>query len=80
MIFLLRRSKSVTTKNIERNILKLPALKRLHLIESLIESLDTPDPAIERAWAVESDRRLAAYKKGLLKGIPLENIKKRFMK
>ncbi len=70
----------MTVKSIEHNILKLPPLKRLHLIESLIASLDKPDASIERAWATESDRRLAAYKKGDLKGVPLENIKKRFIK
>ncbi len=70
----------MTVKSIERNMLKLPPLKRIHLIESLVASLDKPDPSVERAWAAESDRRLAAYKKGELKGIPLENVKKRFIK
>ncbi len=70
----------MTIKTIERSIPKLSPAERIHLIESLVASLDQPDPSIERAWAKESDKRLAAYKKGQLKGIPLETIKKRFSK
>lgn len=70
----------MTVKNLKRNILKLPPLERIHLIESLIASLDKPDAAIERAWAAESDKRLAGFKKGSIKSIPLENVKKRLSK
>ena len=70
----------MTVKNIERSIPKLSPLERIRLIESLIASLNVPDPKIERAWAIESDKRLAAYKKGLVKGIPLETVKKRLLK
>ena len=70
----------MTIKSIERSIPKLSPSERIHLIESLVASLDKPDPSIERAWAKESDKRLAAYKKGKIKGIPLETIKKHFNK
>ncbi len=70
----------MTVKNIERNILKLNPLERIRLIESLISSLNKPDPAIERAWATESDKRLMAYKKGSVKGIAWEIVRKRFVK
>ena len=70
----------MTVKNIERNILKLNPLKRIRLIESLIASLNKPDPAIERAWAAESDKRLKTYKNGSIKGIDWETVKKKFVK
>ncbi len=70
----------MTAKSIERSAVKLPPIKRLRLIESLIESLNKPDPTIERAWAAESDKRLVAYKKGSLKGISLDSVKRRFSK
>ncbi len=70
----------MTSKSIERNAVKLPPIKRLRLIECLIASLDKPDPTIERAWAAESDKRLSAYKKGSLKAVSLDSVKRRFIK
>ena len=68
----------MTIIDIEKNILKLPPAQRLRLIENVIASLNKPDPNIERAWAKESDKRLKAYKKGTLKGIDLQNVRKHF--
>ncbi|MCB9757378.1 MAG: addiction module protein [Candidatus Omnitrophica bacterium] len=70
----------MTAKNIERSAVKLPPIKRLRLIEILIASLDKPDAAIERTWAAESDKRLTAYKKGSLKAVSLDSVKRRFIK
>ena len=70
----------MTIKNLEHNLLKLPPIKRIHLIESLIASLNKPDPAIERAWGKESDRRLKEYKNGTVKATDWEIVKKRFVK
>lgn len=70
----------MTIKNIEQSLLKLPAIQRIHLIEILIASLDKPDPAIERAWGKESDRRLKEYKNGKVKAVEWEIVKKRFSK
>ena len=67
----------MTVKNIEKNILRLPPIQRIRIVENILASLDKPDPAIERAWGLESDRRLAAYKNGKVKGINAEIIKKR---
>ena len=69
----------MTVKNIEQNILKLNPLKRIRLIESLIVSLNKPDPTIERAWAAESDRRLKTYRNGSIKGIDWETVKKNLL-
>ncbi len=66
----------MTIKNIEKNILKLNPLKRIQIIEDIITSLNTPNPAIERAWGIESDKRLKAYKNGKVKGVSFETIKK----
>jgi len=68
----------MTIKNIEQNLLKLPPVKRIHLIESLIASLNKPDSAIERAWGKESDRRLKEYKNGTVKATELGNYQKAF--
>ena len=70
----------MTIKNIEKNILQLKPVDRIHIIENIIASLNTPDPVIERAWGLESDKRLKAYKNGSIKGVSLETIKKRLTK
>ena len=70
----------MTIKAIEKNILQLSPQERIHIVEHILASLNVPDPAIERAWAAESDRRLKAYKKGSIKAIPWETVKKRLSK
>lgn len=68
----------MTIADIKKNILKLPLAQRLNLIENVIASLNEPDPAIERAWGAESDKRLKAYKKGTIKASSLKNVKENF--
>ena len=70
----------MTIKNIEKSILRLSPIKRIRIVEDILASLNEPNPAIERAWAIESDKRLAAYKNGKVKGISLEAIKKHLAK
>ena len=43
-------------------------------VEGLLKSLDVPDAAMDEIWADEAERRLAAYREGKLKGIPMEEI------
>ena len=70
----------MTIKNIEKNILRLKPIERIHIIENILASLSTPNPAIERAWGLESDKRLKAYKNGKVKGVSFETIKKHLPK
>ena len=70
----------MTIKSIEKNALKLKPLDRIHLVENLLNSLKEPDPRIEKAWAIESEKRIAAYKNGKIKTISLEEFKKRTSK
>jgi putative addiction module component (TIGR02574 family) len=41
---------------LEAEVLNLPALQRSHLLDRLINSLET-DPEIQNAWAAEAERR-----------------------
>jgi len=70
----------MTVKNIEKTILQLSPIERIRIVENILASLDQPDPKIERAWGLESDKRLAAYKNGKIKGISLETVIKRLAK
>jgi putative addiction module component (TIGR02574 family) len=55
-------------------LLELTPQDKMALVEALISSLDNPDPAISQKWLQEADARLKAYKLGLTKGIPAEEI------
>ena len=45
---------------------KLPPSERLELVETILATLDKPDPGIAAAWAAEAEDRLAAYRRGEL--------------
>jgi putative addiction module component (TIGR02574 family) len=53
---------------------KLDPAERLELVDGLLNSLDRPDPAIEKVWLDEAERRLSAYRAGTVKGIPAEDV------
>ena len=44
--------------------LRLPATARFEIVDQLMQSLDKPDPEIERIWGEEAVRRLAAIDAG----------------
>ncbi len=62
-------------EEIKKNALRLNAVDRVHLVETLLDSLDKTDEQIEKIWALESEKRYQAYKEGRIKGIPLEQVR-----
>jgi len=68
------------TEEIKRSALKLNAIDRVHLAETLLDSLDKTDVQIEKIWVLESEKRYKAYKEGRIKGIPLEQLRSNFKK
>lgn len=58
--------------------LALAPVDRADLIEELIASFDPRNRSvIDRAWAQESEDRIAAYERGELKSTPLEHVVQR---
>ncbi|MCX7169508.1 MAG: addiction module protein [Proteobacteria bacterium] len=53
---------------------RLPASERLQLVESILATLDKPDPEIDAAWAGEAQDRLAAYQRGELTAVSEEEV------
>ena len=47
---------------------------RIALVEEVLDSLDRPDPTIERLWAREASERLVAYRRGDLAAKDLYDI------
>jgi len=74
-----RNGDCMTVKSIEKNILNLKPVEQMRIVENVLANLHGSNPDVERAWAAESDRRLAAYKKGKVKAVSYEDIKKRFL-
>lgn len=52
--------------------MRLPASERAALVESLVESLDKPDPALDALWLKEAESRIAAYRAGELEAVDAE--------
>lgn len=58
--------------HIQEEALKLTPVEKAHLAELLLTSLDKPDAGTEKKWVQESEKRYAAYKQGIIQGIPLD--------
>jgi putative addiction module component (TIGR02574 family) len=61
-----------TAKKLSAQARKLPASERIELVDSILASLDEPDPAIDQLWIKEAEERLAAYRRGEIKAVSLE--------
>lgn len=52
----------------------LPPTEQVELVEALLNELDKPDAAVDAAWTQEAQDRLAAYRRGEIRAIPLEDV------
>lgn len=57
-----------------RQALDLSAIDRAELVESLIVSLDRPDPALDARWLAEAESRMHAYRHGDLEAVDAEQV------
>ena len=62
------------TKKLLNEAMKLKPEERFILIEGLIKSLDEPDKRLDDIWADEAERRLKAYREGVLGGISMDEV------
>jgi putative addiction module component (TIGR02574 family) len=44
------------------------------LVEDILQGLDAPDKSLDALWANEAESRLAAYKAGQVKAVPLSEV------
>ncbi|MDP2811292.1 MAG: addiction module protein [Rhodocyclaceae bacterium] len=58
-----------TAQELASQATKLPPSERLRLVETILATLDKPDPEIGAAWAAEAEDRLAAYRRGELAAV-----------
>jgi putative addiction module component (TIGR02574 family) len=62
------------TKALVAEARKLSAAERIDLVDDILASLDEPDQSIDAQWAKEAEDRLAAYRRGEIRSIPLEQV------
>lgn len=54
--------------------LQLRATERYEVAEKIMQSLDKPDPEIERIWAEEALHRARACDQGRMKTLPFDEV------
>ena len=62
------------TTDVIEQALKLKASERYLLLEMLHQSLDKPDPEMDRIWREEALRRVKAYDDGKLATVSMEEV------
>ncbi len=62
----------MSTEQLERELLRLPASERVRLAERLIASLDE-DAEVDRAWVEEVRRRDEELDSAAVQSLPLED-------
>ena len=74
----------MNTKELINEAVALPVEERALLVDSLLQSLDQPESAIDKKWADVANKRLAEMRSGNVQPVPgdevFERIRKRFGK
>jgi len=60
-----------------KEVESLPIDERIRIVESLLRSLNPPDPEIDRLWIVEAQRRLDEIRAGIVQPIPGDQVMQR---
>ncbi|MCC6301174.1 MAG: addiction module protein [Gammaproteobacteria bacterium] len=65
---------AISLKELERQARSLGAEERAKLAETMLESLHSPLPDIEAAWAQEIEDRVAAFDRGEMQDYAAEDV------
>lgn len=58
----------------------LPEMDRLQIVDYLLESLDLPNHELEQLWVAEAQDRYAAYTRGEIKTVAMEDVFAKYRK
>lgn len=61
-------------KSLLEQVMQLGPVDRMRLLEALHRSLERPDASVDEIWYDEAERRLAAYRDGGQKALPIEQV------
>ena len=65
-------------KKLKENIESLSDIEKLEIVDSILMTLDRPDPRIDRIWAEEARKRWKAYKSGKLETVPYDQVMSKY--
>jgi putative addiction module component (TIGR02574 family) len=65
-----RRAKDI----IHEEAKQLPVDDRVAVVDSLLRTLNVPDPEIDKAWAEVAEARLAELRSGRVKAVPGDEV------
>ena len=65
---------SETTEALSARARDLSPTERLEVVDQILASLDETDPSIDQFWAREAEDRLAAYRRGEIRAVPLSDV------
>lgn len=60
----------MTKDEIIEAILSFPVGERVQIVEAILETLNTPDPEVEKAWIEEAEQRLDEIESGKVEPVP----------
>ena len=63
-----------STKDIIDQVESLPVEERALVVDSLLQTLNRPDPEIDRKWAEVARRRLEDLRSGRVKPVPGDEV------
>lgn len=63
-----------STAELIHEVESLPVEERTFVVDSLLRTLNPPDPEIDKKWAVVAKRRLAELRSGRVKPVPGEEV------
>ena len=63
-----------TSQAIIEQAKQLSALEKIEVVDALLASVDKPDKEIDKQWANEVEDRLAAYRRGEVKALDLNQV------
>ena len=65
---------TTSAERLESEIRALSDLEKLRLVDAILTDLDKPDPELDRIWAEEAHKRLAAYKAGRIPSVSYQDM------
>ena len=70
----------MTTKELIAEVVSLPVEERVAAADSILRSLNSPEPDIERKWGAIARQRLEELRSGKVKPVPGEEVFARIFK
>ena len=65
---------STTSQAIIEQAKQLSALEKIEVVDALLASVDKPDAQVDKQWVNEAEDRLAAYRRGEVKILDLNQV------